>query len=85
MRSLKNLINKKKPLVGSNTGIFDLPNIGWDHVPNHNGRIYNNISNIIDYSVITNGELIFNNLPTNPVGLPAGSVWRDVNNILRIV
>ena len=75
MRSLKNLIKKKKPLSEPD----------WDHAPNHNGRIYNDISNIIDYSVITNGELIFNNLPTNPVGLPAGSVWRDVNNVLRIV
>ena len=70
MRSLKNLIGRKKPLIDVNTGIIDL------HYP---------ITNNINANVITNGGVVFNNLPTSPIGLPVGSVWRDGEGILRIV
>ena len=96
MRSLKNLIGWKKPLIDRNAGVIDLRspgNISVDYfignndfilpTPNNNGRIYNQI-NYDNTTLIGNG-IVLSNLPTSPVGLPVGSVWRDVNNTLRIV
>jgi hypothetical protein len=96
MRSLKNLIGRKKPLIDINTGVIDLRspgNISVDYfignndfilpTPNNNGRIYNQI-NYDNTTLIGNG-IVLSNLPTSPIGLVAGSVWRDVNNTLRIV
>lgn len=96
MRSLKNLIGRKKPLIDINTGVIDLRspgNISVDYfignndfilpTPNNNGRIYNQI-NYDNTTLIGNG-IVLSNLPTSPIGLPVGSVWRDVNNTLRIV
>lgn len=96
MRSLKNLIGRKKPLIDINTGVIDLRspgNISVDYfignndfilpTPNNNGRIYNQI-NYDNTTLIGNG-IVLSNLPTSPIGLAAGSVWRDVNNTLRIV
>lgn len=81
MRSLKNLIGRKKPIFDVNTGIIDLHyntdlTINDFHYP---------ITNNINANVITNGGVVFNNLPTSPIGLPVGSVWRDGEGILRIV
>jgi hypothetical protein len=97
MRSLKNLINRKKPLIDRNTGIIDLhspDDISVDYfignndfilpTPNNNGRIYNQINYYHNTTLIGNG-IVLSNLPTSPIGLVAGSVWRDVNNTLRIV
>jgi hypothetical protein len=81
MRSLKNLIGRKKPLIDRNTGIIDL---SWDSANLTIGDFYpitNNISN----NIITNGGIVFNNLPISPIGLTEGSVWRDGEGILRIV
>ena len=81
MRSLKYLIRNRKPLVDRNTGIIDLHyntdlTINDFHYP-----ITNNINN----NIITNGGIVFNNLPISPIGLTEGSVWRDGGGILRIV
>jgi hypothetical protein len=81
MRSLKNLIGRKKPLIDRNTENIDL---SWDSANLTIGDFYpitNNISN----SIITNGGIVFNNLPISPIGLTEGSVWRDGEGILRIV
>jgi len=74
MRSLKNLIGRKKPLI----------DLSWDSANLTIGDFYpitNNISN----NIITNGGIVFNNLPISPIGLTEGSVWRDGEGILRIV
>jgi hypothetical protein len=81
MRSLKNLIGRKKPLIDRNTENIDL---SWDSANLTIGDFYpitNNISN----NIITNGGIVFNNLPISPIGLTEGSVWRDGEGILRIV
>jgi hypothetical protein len=96
MRSLKNLIGNKKPLIDINTGVIDLRspgNISVDYfignndfilpTPNNNGRIYNQIN--YDNTTLIGNDIVLSNLPTSPIGLVAGSVWRDVNNTLRIV
>jgi len=81
MRSLKNFIGRKKPLIDRNTENIDLI---WDSANLTIGDFYpitNNISN----NIITNGGIVFNNLPISPIGLTEGSVWRDGEGILRIV
>jgi len=92
MRSLKNLIGGKKPLIDINTGVIDLhynTNLTIDnYIVNggNNGRIYNQINyDNINTNTITNGGIVFNNLPISPIGLTEGSVWRDGEGILRIV
>ena len=97
MRSLKNLIGRKKPLIDINTGVIDLRspgNISVDYfignndfilpTPNNNGRIYNQINYDNTTTLIGNG-IVLSNLPTSPIGLTEGSVWRDGEGILRIV
>ena len=79
MRSLKNLI---KPLVNRNTGIIDLQ-YNVDLTINDFYPIINTIGGT--NSVITNGGIVFSSLPTSPIGLTEGSVWRDENGFLRIV
>jgi hypothetical protein len=89
MRSLKNLIGNKKPLIDRNTGVIDLhynTNLTIDdYIVNggNNGRIYNQIN--YDNTTLIGNDIVLSNLPTSPIGLVAGSVWRDVNNTLRIV
>jgi hypothetical protein len=90
MRSLKNLINRKKPLIDINTGVIDLhynTNLTIDdYIVNggNNGRIYNQINYDNTTTLIGNG-IVLSNLPTSPIGLTEGSVWRDGEGILRIV
>jgi hypothetical protein len=90
MRSLKNLINRKKPLIDRNTGVIDLhynTNLTIDdYIVNggNNGRIYNQINYDNTTTLIGNG-IVLSNLPTSPIGLTEGSVWRDGEGILRIV
>jgi hypothetical protein len=90
MRSLKNLIGRKKPLIDRNTGVIDLhynTNLTIDdYIVNggNNGRIYNQINYDNTTTLIGNG-IVLSNLPTSPIGLTEGSVWRDGEGILRIV
>lgn len=77
MRSLKNLINPKKVIVNRNTGEINLRYNPIDLTIND----FNTFNN----DIITNGGIVFRNLPTSPVGLTDGSVWRDGEGILRIV
>lgn len=52
--------------------------------PNQDLTVVGNISATNQIQATT---IILNNLPTTPVGLPAGSVWRDIpaGNVLKIV
>lgn len=81
MRSLKNLIGRKKLLIDRNTENIDL---SWDSANLTIGDFYP-ITNNINNNIITNGGIVFNNLPISPIGLTEGSVWRDGGGILRIV
>lgn len=81
MRSLKNLIGRKKPLIDINTGNIDL----YYNTDLSISDFYHPITNNINSNLITNGGIVFNNLPTSPIGLTNGSVWRDGQGILRIV
>ena len=74
MRSLKNLI---KPLVNRNTGIIDLQ-YNVDLTINDFYPIINSIGG-------TNSVLRMIGLPSSPIGLTEGGVWRDENGFLRIV
>ena len=74
MRSLKNLIGRKKPLI----------DLSWDSANLTIADFYP-ITNNISTNIITNGGIVFNNLPISPIGLTEGSVWRDGEGILRIV
>jgi hypothetical protein len=77
MRSLKNLIGRKKPSI-NNGRIYN--QINYDNI---NTNIITN--NNINTNTITYGGIVFNNLPISPIGLTEGSVWRDGEGILRIV
>jgi len=73
MRSLKYFKKRKKGLFDVNTGIIDLQ--------------YNVDLTINDFYPIggINNAIVFNGLPTSPIGLTEGSVCRDGEGILRIV
>jgi hypothetical protein len=80
MRSLRHLISKKKPLVDR------IINFGNNYIPNLGNINYlNTNTNNLDTNININSNVVFRNLPNNPIGLAEGSVWRDDEGILRIV
>jgi len=73
MRSLKNLKNRGKPLFDTNN--TPIPLFDTNNTPNLTLTPINHINSVL--------RMI--GLPSSPIGLTEGGVWRDENGFLRIV